>query len=110
MDTVRCHQNRNACQLRRSEQVDLSHFNRGKAISLRAADAYAGSRIGIQIRNILNSANPDVTRPSRYGLWTQITRYGLASGGHLSSQVAEQIGGSASGGMSHVVKGTGACC
>jgi hypothetical protein len=40
-------------------------------------------------------------------LWIQITFCGVTSGGHLSDQFAQQIGGPASGATSHVVKGPG---
>ena len=38
----------------------------------------------------LTSADPDDPRPSRYGLWTEITRYGV--GRPSQHQVAGQLG------------------
>jgi hypothetical protein len=53
----------------------------------------------------LTSADPDDPRPSRYGLWTEITRYGV--GRPSQHQVAGQLG---ERGISHSVKGAGSCC
>jgi hypothetical protein len=56
---------------------------------------YAGLCIDMHVDEILISADSDVGRPSRYGVVDTDHPCGVASGGPLGNQIAEQIGGSA---------------
>ena len=76
----------------------------GKAESV---SEYSETRIDVRVKKVLTSADPDVDRSSRYGVVDTDHPCGVASGGHLSNQVAEHIGAPASGDTSHVVKAPG---